>query len=75
MIIFARRSAGRIPFGAVPPKVLRGFPDGKIRVKLRPDCFPVVYVRNADGIRQFIPQQFGEAWEPGIEQARNITAH
>jgi hypothetical protein len=40
---------------------------------MRPDAFPVVYVRNAHGIRSFIPRVVDGEWvcDYSLEQGRN----
>lgn len=63
-----------IDFGATEPKPLRGFPEGRARVRLRSNEYPIVWVRTSAGIREFIPKAIDGYWEPALELARNDDA-
>ena len=58
-------------FGVREIKPLRGFPPGKIRIKMRNGCFTEFFVRTPDGIRQFVALDYGDYWECSHEQGRN----
>jgi hypothetical protein len=61
-------------FGVHKPKPLRGFPPGKVRLRLRNTEFARGFVRDENGIRHFILQESEGFWEPmpGCEQGRNF---
>lgn len=58
-------------YGVCEPKPLKGFPEGKARIRMRNTDFVMVYVRTFDGIRQFVVRDDGENWIPGYEQGAN----
>ena len=62
-------------FGMVEPKPLRGFPQGRARLKLRNLEFARVFVRDAAAgtIRAFLIHESPDGcyWEPGYEQGMN----
>jgi hypothetical protein len=59
------------PLGVVPVLPLRHFPQGKVRVRLRPGEVPTVYVRNAEGITAFLPHEVDGHWEPLLTLGKN----
>lgn len=61
-------------FAEPEPKPLRGFPAGKVRLRVRPDDFVKAYVRGADGIREFAVWDGDGFWNCGPELARNVSA-
>ena len=61
----------KFPFGCAPPKMLRGFPPGKIKVRIRYNEFPMIYVRNDEGISCYYPKEAGDAWEPAVLVSQN----
>ena len=63
-----------IVFGIMHIKPLHGFPNGRIRLRLRPNDFASVWVRTPDGIREFYIEDIGEKWIPAFEKGRNHTA-
>lgn len=65
-----------IIFAIREPKPLRGFPEGRVRLRLRNDEFARAFVRTPEGIRHFIVQETPDGfWEPvpGCEQGRNVS--
>lgn len=58
-------------FGVQEEKPLRGFPDGKIRIRMRNDDFAWAFVKTNNGIRKFVILDSGEFWEPIYEQGSN----
>jgi len=58
-------------FGVQNPKPLAGFPQGRIRLRIRNTDFARAFVRTPSGIRHFIVKDTGEKWEPMLEQGRN----
>jgi hypothetical protein len=61
-----------VVFGVSAPKPLNNFPHGKTRIRLRSNEFAKVYVRNPEGIREFVIQEKEGCWIPFSELARNI---
>jgi len=53
------------------PKRLRGFPQGKIKLRMRNDGYAMAYVRNDEGIRAFRIIEVNDNWWPAFEIARN----
>ena len=58
-------------FGVQTIKPLRGFPSGKVRIRMRNDAFAQIYVKTPDGIRQFVAKDYGDYWECSHEQGGN----
>ncbi len=58
-------------FGVTTPLPLIGFPAGKVRIKMRAGEFAKVFIRDAGGIRCFIPRKDGEFWVIATEVAAN----
>ena len=58
-------------FGVQKLKPLRGFPDGKVRIKMRNTAFAQIYIRTPEGIRQFVAKDCGDFWQCSHEQGRN----
>jgi hypothetical protein len=44
-----------LPFGVREYKGLRGFPEGKTRVRMRAGQFAKVFVKTENGVREFTP--------------------
>ncbi len=51
-----RNACKDIPFGVFAFAGMRGFPDGRKRVRMRNNAFPMVFVKTATSIRQFVPR-------------------
>lgn len=63
-----------IAFGTQEPKPTRGFPDGKLRLRIR-SCKPVIArVKTAESIREFAVKEQDGFWIPAFETARNMQA-
>ena len=62
----------KIVWGVQPVRPIVGAPDGKQRIRLRPKSVATLFVKTADGIRQFYLEHDGENWRPGIERGRNF---
>jgi len=60
-------------FGLAEIKPLRGFPEGRVRIRLRNDDFAQAYVKTATGIRCFYLYEVDGHWQPSFETARNET--
>lgn len=58
-------------FGSVPRKPLRGFPRGRIRIRIRNDEFALVYVKNAAGTVAYYVEDTGKWWEPSHMKEAN----
>jgi hypothetical protein len=61
----------KLIFGMVRPKPLRGFPAGRVRLRLRCDAWASAAVVTRDGIRRFYLEDTGRYWRPGLEIGRN----
>ena len=59
-------------FGVRGPLPLRGWPAGKIRLRLRATSYAVATVRTDDGARRFAVIEHAGAWMPGPEVGRNM---
>ena len=58
--------------GVVPVEPLKGFPEGKRRIRMRAGKFVLVYVRPpSGGIREFAISDVGGYWTPAIELGAN----
>ena len=60
-------------WGIQPLRILKGFPEGRIRLRLRNKAVAKAFVRTADGIRVFTIKSDGDWWVPGCELGRNLT--
>ena len=62
-------------YGVREPLPLRGFPEGRARIRMRPGKFVRVYVRPlAGGVREFVVQERDGAWWADGETGANRTA-
>lgn len=78
MVITKGSSCGKsvgakIVFGSKPPLPMRGFPEGKIRVRARNTDFLRVRVRTECGIREYYVKEVDGYWEPAIETGFNSS--
>ena len=64
----------QIAFGALPSLPLRGFPEGKARIRARNDEFVKVWIRTEGGIREFAVNERDGFWEPFLETGFNSNA-
>jgi hypothetical protein len=60
-------------WGIETPKLLKGFPEGRVRLRLRHHSIGKAFVRTADGLRVFLIKNDGDWWVPGSEIGRNLT--
>jgi hypothetical protein len=66
-----RYGINNVPFGTGEPKPLKGFPEGKARLRIRSDDFVRVRIKTTNGIREFYPQEVNGFWVPFFEIGRN----
>ena len=59
-------------FGCVQPMPPSGFPQGRIRLRLRNDAFAQAFVKSPTGIRRFLVGRRGACWVPVCEQGANL---
>jgi hypothetical protein len=66
----------RVPFGCVPCPGLKGFPKGKIRLRIRNDDFVRIFIRNRSRFVATIPVIEGGFWHycPDFNQGINIKS-
>lgn len=69
-----QRSTKVVGYGITPILPLRGFPEGKTRIRMRSGELVKIRVRSADGIRSFVVEESEGAWVPLIEEGVNATA-
>jgi FtsP/CotA-like multicopper oxidase with cupredoxin domain len=62
-----------IIFGIVDPKPLKGFPPGKVRLRIRNGSFALARVRDERGIREFLIRERDGFWTPYLESGRNLA--
>ena len=60
-------------YGIAKPKPLKGLPEGRARVRMRPSAFAEVFVKTASGIRRFIIVDEGDCWVAKYELGSNRT--
>lgn len=60
-----------VVFGAFTPLPLKGFPAGKVRLKIRNDDFVRAYVKTEQGIECFIIAEEDGFWIPKYKQGAN----
>lgn len=66
------RQPPKYVFGVCQPLPLRGFPQGRIRLRLRKDSFAKAFVKSPTGIRRFLIGQRGAFWVPMYEQGAKV---
>ncbi len=72
MAIFGSNIAFGITEGVSPEK-LRGFPEGKVRIRFRPEDFAQVFVKTEDGIIGYYVRETKDGFiEPFIIFGQNI---
>ena len=66
----------KIVFGVREPKPIVGAPAGKQRLRMRNGCSASLFIKTADGIRNFSLVDMGETWfcDPTLEKGRNLRA-
>lgn len=60
-----------VVFGMHEPKPLKGFPEGKTKLKMRGDDWARVYVKTKDGIQEWYIKDDGENFVPFCRAAIN----
>lgn len=63
--------ASDMVWGVKPPLPLKGFPSGRVKLRLRNTDFAQGFVKTADGIRRFYIAEVGGFWTPKFEQGAN----
>lgn len=63
----------KIVFGLQQPKPAVGFPEGKLRWRLRANDFARARISTSHGIAEFFIVDLGECWSPITEIGRNQT--
>jgi len=64
----------KMVFGVVDPLPLRGFPEGRARIRLRNKTFATVNIRPPQGgIRRFNIEEREGAWRPAFEIGANLN--
>ena len=58
-------------WGVVEPKPLKGFPEGRVKLRLRNKDFARAFVKTSNGIRSFIIAEQDGFWIPKWEQGSN----
>jgi hypothetical protein len=66
-------SVSKLIFGIREPLKLSGFPDGRIRLRMRSCEFARARVKTKDGIVEFYVSEKDGCWVPCIERGRNFT--
>lgn len=61
-------------YSIIEPLPAKGFPQGRIRWRIRHDEFVLARVKTADGIREFYVKEEDGYWVPFVEKARNADA-
>lgn len=61
----------KLAFGSTELKPLKGFPDGRIRIRIRNNEFVRVFVKTENEIQQFEVEDCGDYWTPYCETASN----
>jgi len=64
-------SSKNLVFGIRPMLPLKGWPEGRVRVRLRATDFAWGYVKTPSGIRQFAIEVREGCWWPAYEQGSN----
>lgn len=58
-------------WGVKERKPLKGFPEGRVKIRLRNTDFARAFVKTTSGIRQFIVAEVDGFWIPKFEQGSN----
>lgn len=70
----AKLIEGPILLQGIPPIIpLEGFPEGRVRIRMRNRELVTVHVKTTDGIRKFLVAERNGKWVPGYEIGANIT--
>jgi hypothetical protein len=59
-------------WGVREPLPLEGFPQGKVRVRMRNDCVATAFVKTPKGITRFTIKEDDGKWKPHHILGRNI---
>ena len=61
-----------VPFGSgIEVPELSGFPEGRVRIRMRNDDFVKIRIKTDDGIKEFIPRESSGKWVPFAETGSN----
>jgi len=60
-----------IPFGLVEILPLSGFPQGKVKIKMRDDNFVKIFVKSENEIQAFYPEEKDGVWIPSYKIEQN----
>lgn len=63
----------KIVFGVCELKPLRGFPEGKKRIRMRTNKVVKVFVRSGGVTSQFAVEQCDGYWQPACKLGQNAT--
>jgi hypothetical protein len=58
-------------FGIQGKKPLRGFPEGRVKIVIRPSDFVTAFVKTKSGIRKFYVKEVDGFYEPCLEAMAN----
>jgi len=61
----------KVPFGVIKPLPMDGFPEGRVKIEIRPDEWVRIFIKTENGIREFTPKEEGGKWIPYFEKGRN----
>jgi len=70
------RKNQQVPFGCVPCPGLKGFPKGRIRIRIRNDDFVRIYIRNHRRFIATVPVIENGFWHycPELNQGINLKS-
>lgn len=60
-------------YGVVPELPLSGFPEGRIKIRMRPNNFARAHVFSKTGVREFFVRIVDGTWQPSVEIGSNQT--
>lgn len=61
-------------FGIADKLPLRGFPDGRIKIRIRTDSFVQAFIKTADGIEVYSVKEKDGYWEPCMKMGANYRS-
>lgn len=63
----------KLVFAGEERRPLKGFPPGKVRIRIRPEEFAMAYVRNETGIFCYYVSEVDGFWTPGLLHSVNLV--